>query len=156
MRDEIYASIGLEKRPRGWYFNGEPCQFDYDAHSPYAAAILARPEYRELVAEPTRKLAAFGFEIFWKLTCTQSAITAWYKSPITKVIGQVTICDRYVNCIVSACWWLKYCDLVEKMANDKDHMSKLRAVQAARARTIAAIAALLPQPIAEEIALDVL
>lgn len=155
MLEEIYADLGIVKTTQGWravwLINGRPCEFSYDDHSPYADTILARHDYRELVAEPTRKLAAFGFEIFWKLTCTQGAITAWYKSPITKVVGQVSICDRYVNYTVSASWRLKSCDLVENMANDKDYMSKLRTMQATRARTIEAIAALLPQPIAEEI-----
>ncbi len=156
MRDEIYASIGLEKRPRGWHFNGEPCQFDYDAHSPYAAAILARPEYRELIAAPTRELAALGFEIFWKLTCSPTAITIWYTSTFTNTIGYVSICDRYVCCLVQNNHWLKWCDRAANMRQKHPlHMKALKKAQAARARTIAVISALLPQPIAEEIALYV-
>lgn len=113
--------------------------------------IILATDLQKIIAPEIVQLANFGFIHVHRIVCRVNWISASYRSAIADdCIADINICGGKID-IGMLYDDVYYCALSQFEKKEKEYMAQLAAAKNHRAGIIAAVTALLPQPIAEEI-----
>lgn len=153
---DLYARFGIEYKDENFYIEGKYVGWVADILCGNKAAtkhLLRNAEFRKLIEPCVAELADAGFMIFTMMEYTVSRIEMTFVSPYNDyIVGAIVMSDQITSAriIVNENYWI----LPEFIEHHPKHMNVLACMERFRAEVIHNIRAVLPQPIAEEIAAE--
>ncbi len=151
---QLYERLGIEHKDGNFYIGGECVGSDcLDNNEHVTRWLLQNAEFKKLTARYIAELADIGFMTFNMVICYADTIELIYDSPYTDYyVGAVVVSDQSAaaKIYINGNDW----ELAEFEKHYPRYMDVLAHMKKYRAGVIQNIMALLPQPIAEEIAAE--